>query len=346
MGLHKIGFWEAAVNYDDHVQAHSFWKGLANISESALCLSGRRVNIISGYRQNGIGGGNLIESPTHTTTKKIIHAILFIVCMPMIPIKAYFRWKWPSYIIGNANDPSKKASKIKIDSHTLQNREKLQQILPYKELQQAEKEKINTICANPASFALSFIDHPHIFCTIRDQNLFDSGAQSIVNAANTHLGGGGGIDGAIHKKGGLSYQKAHQKLKEKYSGSYTSGYAECIESGELAKMHNIKKVIVVVGPQGPDANQEKNNQLYSCYYNSLLTALNNRIESIALPSISTGIYNYPLKEAAHIARKAIFDFLNDHPDTFLKTISIHFCSTLDSQDGSRYAQFIAAMNER
>lgn len=167
--------------------------------------------------------------------------------------------------------------------------------------------------------------NPTFNVTIRNQDIFVSGANVIVNAANTHLGGGGGIDGLIHDRGGESYATAHRELQTKYNSSYVEGHASIIQSGMLKDKYVIERVIVVAGPQG-ESTQEKENQLYSCYYNSLLLAHSNMIKSIAFPAISTGIFGFPMDRAAHISLRAISDFIKYHPDSTVKTISIHFLS--------------------
>jgi O-acetyl-ADP-ribose deacetylase (regulator of RNase III) len=159
--------------------------------------------------------------------------------------------------------------------------------------------------------------------TIRNQDILNSGAEVIVNAANTHLGGGNGIDGLIHQKGGDEYAQNHKQLKAYYKGQYTEGYAAMIGSGKLKQSHKIDNVIVVAGPQG-DPTPEKESQLYSCYFNSLELAHNQGKKSIAFPSISTGIFKFPKDRAAAISLKAVHDFTHKFPESQLQTISIHF----------------------
>jgi O-acetyl-ADP-ribose deacetylase (regulator of RNase III) len=174
--------------------------------------------------------------------------------------------------------------------------------------------------------------------SIRYQDLFASEAQVIVNAANSHLGGGG-IDGLIHRRGGAIYREQHEKLQTVFKKKYPLGYASMIESGNLINntiknsnsediVSPIEKVIVVAGPQG-ETSSEKENQLYSCYYNALVLAHSKDIKSIAFPSVSTGIFSFPKDVAAAVSLRAIHDFINKHPETSLKTISIHFLKTED-----------------
>ena len=97
-----------------------------------------------------------------------------------------------------------------------------------------------------------------------------------------------------------------------------------IDSGEL-KRSGIDKVIVVAGPQGA-TDPQKENELYSCYYNSLVLAHSQNKISIAIPSISTGIFGFPKERASAISLKAIKDFISKNPETTLKNISIHILS--------------------
>jgi O-acetyl-ADP-ribose deacetylase len=179
--------------------------------------------------------------------------------------------------------------------------------------------------------------------SIRGQDMFESGASVIVSAANLVLRGGDGIDKAIHKQGGESYAQEHKKLqdKEEYKKGYVSGYAEMIGSGDLSTNHAIDNVIVVAGPRGPRTNPEKESQLYSCYYNSLVLAHSQGKASIAFPSISTGSTdssNFPKDKAAEISLRAIYDFTKKYPNSPLKTISIHFLKDDPKADLQNYAK--------
>jgi O-acetyl-ADP-ribose deacetylase (regulator of RNase III) len=186
-----------------------------------------------------------------------------------------------------------------------------------------QKKNLLVQFANDDTLSITFEQAPNILVTIRKQDLFNSGAKVIVNAANTHLGGGGAIDGAIHKIGGPAYAKAHQDLRALYHGQYTQGYAAMISSGNLAANNAIENVIVVAGPQG-GTTPKKENELYSCYYNSLKLADQAKKESLAFPSIGTGVFQFPPKRAAAISLKALYDFITEHPQTSVQRISIHF----------------------
>ena len=190
------------------------------------------------------------------------------------------------------------------------------------DLSDHEKSSLTIHFIDQNTLQVSWVHFSEFKVTMRKQDLFMSRAQVVVNAANTYLGGGGGIDGAIHAKGGVGYIQAHRALREAYHSQYVSGYAAMIESGSLKEDCSIDNVIVVAGPQG-EPNAEKESALYSCYFNSLSLAHQQHKTSIAFPSISTGIFRFPKDRAAAISLKAIYDFINHSPNTELKTISIH-----------------------
>jgi O-acetyl-ADP-ribose deacetylase (regulator of RNase III) len=189
-----------------------------------------------------------------------------------------------------------------------------------------EKSGIESFFVDDNTLQIAFKQFPQLNVTIRKQDIFKSGANIIVNAANAHLGGGGGIDGAIHAKGGAGYAKAHRELQTKYHGDYVLGHAAMIGSGLLKEAYQIDHVIVVAGPQG-DSNFEKESQLYSCCYNSLELAQSQEKSSIAFPSISTGIFGFPRDRAASIMLRAINDFITHYPNAAIKQISVHFLPT-------------------
>lgn len=191
------------------------------------------------------------------------------------------------------------------------------------DLSAQEKSKIDSSFSDENTLNINFYEFPYSQVTIRRQDIFTSDAEVIVNAANTHLGGGGGIDGAIHAKGGNSYASAHNLLQKQYHAQYVSGHAAMIESGSLKAKYGIDNVIVIAGPKD-ESTFEKECELYSCYYNSLELAEAEKKSSIAFPSISTGIYNFPRDRAACISLRAIHDFLIKNQNKYVKNISIHF----------------------
>lgn len=130
---------------------------------------------------------------------------------------------------------------------------------------------------------------------------------SIVNAANSSLMGGGGVDGAIHRAGGSAILEECKKIVAK-QGPCASGQAVITAAGNLPA----KFVIHTVGPIWNGGNNNEEHLLESCYMNSLLLAVENSCTSIAFPNISTGIYRFPKKQAAGIAVKTVSAFLDQN----------------------------------
>lgn len=126
---------------------------------------------------------------------------------------------------------------------------------------------------------------------------------AIVNAANTSLLGGGGVDGAIHRKGGKAILDECIQIRNKQGGCKT-GEAVITTAGNLPS----KYVIHTVGPVWNGDKEEKSKLLADCYQNSLALAVENGIKTIAFPNISTGIYHFPKDKAAEIAVKAVKEF--------------------------------------
>jgi O-acetyl-ADP-ribose deacetylase (regulator of RNase III) len=129
---------------------------------------------------------------------------------------------------------------------------------------------------------------------------------AIVNAANSSLMGGGGVDGAIHRAGGPAILAECEKIVAK-QGRLPSGKAVITTGGKLPA----KYVIHTVGPIYRDGGAKQQEQLKSCYLESLKLAASKNLKTIAFPSISTGAYRYPLSEAAPIAIQAVKDFLQE-----------------------------------
>lgn len=138
----------------------------------------------------------------------------------------------------------------------------------------------------------------------------------IVNAANSSLMGGGGVDGAIHKAGGSQILEECMLIRNKQGGCKV-GEAVITNAGLL----KAKKVIHTVGPKWNSGNFNEAEKLQSCYINSLELAETNRLKSIAFPNISTGIYGYPKYNAATIAVAAVKNF---QPQSIEKIIFICF----------------------
>ena len=126
----------------------------------------------------------------------------------------------------------------------------------------------------------------------------------IVNAANTSLMGGGGVDGAIHMAGGPKILEECRKIVARQGGCKT-GDAVITTAGNLSA----KYVIHTVGPVWNGGNANERELLAACYRNSLKLAFNHKCNSIAFPNISTGIYRFPKKEAAVISVDTVFAFI-------------------------------------
>jgi O-acetyl-ADP-ribose deacetylase len=120
--------------------------------------------------------------------------------------------------------------------------------------------------------------------------------EAIVNAANSYLAGGGGVDGAIHRAGGPSILEECRRIIAKI-GNLPAGKAVMTTGGRLSANY----VIHTVGPKYIRASKEEAETLESCYRESLRIADEHQVGSVAFPSVSTGAYGYPVHEAAAIA---------------------------------------------
>ncbi|HEY0430091.1 MAG TPA: O-acetyl-ADP-ribose deacetylase [Pyrinomonadaceae bacterium] len=157
---------------------------------------------------------------------------------------------------------------------------------------------------------------------------------AIVNAANSTLLGGGGVDGAIHRAGGGQIlEECREIRRSKYPDGLPAGEAVITNGGLLIAEH----VIHTVGPiYGRDRETEAA-LLADCYQNSLALAAENDLRSIAFPSISTGAYGYPKREAAEISSQAIKNFLN--ADGRIKEVRLVFFSETDAENFLRHQDF-------
>ena len=129
---------------------------------------------------------------------------------------------------------------------------------------------------------------------------------AIVNAANSSLLGGGGVDGAIHRAGGPRILSECQAIRARHGGCPT-GEAVITTGGRLRARY----VIHTVGPVWRGGDRGEPGLLGSCYRSSLRLAAQNAVRTIAFPSISTGVYGYPAEKAAPVALGAVATFLEN-----------------------------------
>ncbi len=134
-------------------------------------------------------------------------------------------------------------------------------------------------------------------------DITEEDTDAIVNAANSKLAGGGGVDGAIHRAGGPAIMEECRKI-----GGCPAGEAVVTSGGNLKARH----IIHTVGPIYRDGRHGERELLANAYRNSLKRALENGIKSIAFPSISTGAYGYPIREASRIALQTVMGFAEEH----------------------------------
>ncbi len=135
---------------------------------------------------------------------------------------------------------------------------------------------------------------------------------AIVNAANSTLLGGGGVDGAIHRAGGPAILAECQKL-----GGCATGDAKITTGGRLRARHVIHTVGPIYRAEGPERSADL---LASAYRRSLEVAAGNGLQSVAFPSISTGAFGYPIEAAAHVALTAVMDYLEGCPETSVRLV--------------------------
>jgi O-acetyl-ADP-ribose deacetylase (regulator of RNase III) len=163
---------------------------------------------------------------------------------------------------------------------------------------------------------------------------------AVVNAANSTLLGGGGVDGAIHRAGGAAILEECQKLRRtRYPKGLPTGEVALTTGGRLLAPY----VIHTVGPVWGRHGGKEAELLAACYKNSLAFAAEHGLASIAFPSISTGAYSYPRAEAAAVSSQAIKDFLAG--DESLREVRLVFFSTGDAQAFLKHHKFNSGANE-
>lgn len=147
---------------------------------------------------------------------------------------------------------------------------------------------------------------------------------AVVNAANSTLLGGGGVDGAIHRAGGPQILEECREIRRtRYPKGLPAGEAVITTAGALPAKH----VIHTVGPIWGREGGREAELLAACYRNSLALAAAHGLETLAFPSISTGAYSYPREEAAKVSSAAIAEFLRG--DDFIREVRLVFFSRGD-----------------
>jgi O-acetyl-ADP-ribose deacetylase (regulator of RNase III) len=149
---------------------------------------------------------------------------------------------------------------------------------------------------------------PRIIAKVGDITRED--VDAIVNAANSSLLGGGGVDGAFHRAGGPEILAECRAIREKqYPQGLPTGEAVITTGGRLAAQHVIHTVGPIYGHHGGDEAR----LLADCYENAIALAAKHGLETIAFPAISTGVYGYPKEEAKKVSLEAVERALTAHP---------------------------------
>jgi O-acetyl-ADP-ribose deacetylase (regulator of RNase III) len=149
---------------------------------------------------------------------------------------------------------------------------------------------------------------------IREGDITKVAADAIVNAANSALAGGGGVDGAIHRAGGPEIMRELDEIRGRTGGCPT-GSAVATGAGRLPA----KYVFHAVGPVYRDGRHGERGLLASCYRTCLAMAEERGLETIGFPAISTGVYGYPMDEAAKIALREVKSHL-EQPDASIRKV--------------------------
>jgi O-acetyl-ADP-ribose deacetylase (regulator of RNase III) len=158
--------------------------------------------------------------------------------------------------------------------------------------------------------------------------------EAIVNAANSSLLGGGGVDGAIHRAGGPEILEECREIRRtRFPEGLPTGEAVITTGGKLSALY----VIHTVGPIFGEQHGKEAELLANCYHNSLTLAVEKNLTSVAFPAISTGVYGYPLDQAAEVSSRTIENFLAT--DRQLKEVRLVFFQARDAEVFLRSQKF-------
>jgi O-acetyl-ADP-ribose deacetylase (regulator of RNase III) len=150
--------------------------------------------------------------------------------------------------------------------------------------------------------------------------------EAIVNAANSSLLGGGGVDGAIHRAGGPEILAECREIRRtRFPEGLPTGEAVITTGGKLPALY----VIHTAGPIYGEEHGKEAELLANCYHNSLTLSVEKNLSSVAFPAISTGVYGYPPEKAAEVASRTIEDFLST--DRQLKEVRLVFFQAGDAE---------------
>lgn len=157
--------------------------------------------------------------------------------------------------------------------------------------------------------------------TVKLGDITEQTTDAIVNAANSGLMGGGGVDGAIHRAGGPAILEECKEIVAR-QGRLPAGKAVITTGGNLKAAY----VIHTVGPVWHGGDRGEPDILASAYRESLLLAAEKKLTSISFPSISTGVYGYPVEKAAVVATQTVKEFLTSQESSVQKVVFVLFDS--------------------
>ena len=169
---------------------------------------------------------------------------------------------------------------------------------------------------------------------IRVGDVTREAVDAVVNAANGSLLGGGGVDGAIHRAGGPAILEECRRIRAtRYPDGLPTGGAVLTTAGNMPA----RRVIHTVGPVYGNGGPDKAEKLARCYENSLAIAAQEGLATVAFPAISTGIYGYPMDEAAAVSSRAIQDALRSSPS--IREVRLVFFLAGDAEVFVRHQAF-------
>jgi O-acetyl-ADP-ribose deacetylase len=181
----------------------------------------------------------------------------------------------------------------------------------------------DTLTTEKMDLPRSFLDARVV---VKVGDITKEAVDAIVNAANGTLMGGGGVDGAIHRAGGREILEQCREIRRvKFPDGLPTGQAVMTTAGRMPAKH----VIHTVGPVYGSGGEAKSQLLAACYANSLALAVENGLHTIAFPAVSTGVYGYPLDEAAVVSSTTIEQFLQ--AERSIEQVRLIFFSSGDAE---------------